>query len=128
MTNPHDTGRPERGGGKPATGDLAARIARAREQQTTRKRPADAGGTAMTGANRAFRLASEFVAAIIVGAGLGYGIDMIFGTKPWGLAVLLVLGFIAGVVNIVRASADMNAATAVPPGTPAAPDDEDDET
>ena len=82
----------------------------------------------MTGANRAFRLASEFVAAVIVGAGLGYGIDMIFGTKPWGLAVLLVLGFIAGVVNIVRASAEMNAATAVPPGTPAAPDDDDDDT
>ena len=80
----------------------------------------------MTGANRAFRLASEFVAAIIVGAGLGYGIDLIFGTRPWGLAVLLVLGFIAGVVNIVRATAEMDRATAVSPDTPPVPDDDDD--
>jgi len=128
MANPRDTRGSERGGGdQPATGDLAARIARARgERQGSRKAPADVGGSAMTGANRAFRLASEFVAAIIVGAGLGYGIDLIFGTRPWGLAVLLVLGFIAGVVNIVRATAEMDRATAVSPDTPPVPDDDDD--
>ena len=81
----------------------------------------------MTGANRAFRLASEFVAAIIVGAGLGYGIDLLIGTRPWAMVILLLLGFAAGVLNVVRASAEMNAATPVPPGTPAAPDDDDDE-
>ena len=81
----------------------------------------------MTGANRAFRLASEFVAAIIVGAGLGYGIDLLIGTRPWAMVILLLLGFAAGVLNVVRASAEMNAATPVPPGTPASPDDDDDE-
>ncbi len=128
MANPHDSGGPERGGkGGPATGDLAARIARAREQRAVRKRPADVEGATVSGANRAFRLASEFVAAIIVGAGLGYGVDAIFGTKPWALVILLLLGFVAGVVNVVRASAEMNAATAVPPGTPAVADEEDED-
>jgi F0F1-type ATP synthase assembly protein I len=38
----------------------------------------------------------------------------------------LLLGFAAGVLNVVRASKEMNDATAVPPNTPALPDDEDD--
>lgn len=75
-------------------------------------------------ASRAFRLASEFVAAIIVGAGLGYGIDLIAGTRPWATVILLLIGFAAGILNVVRSAAEMNAA--VPPGT-AAVDDEDDD-
>jgi len=39
--------------------------------------------------------------------------------------VLLLLGFAAGVLNVVRATRDMNAATAVPPDTPALRDEED---
>jgi len=75
--------------------------------------------------SRGLRLGSEFVAAIIVGAGLGYIIDMFLPTRPWGLVVLLLLGFAAGVLNVVRTTAQMNAETAVPKSTPALPDDED---
>ena len=75
--------------------------------------------------SRGLRLGSEFVAAIIVGAGLGYIIDMFLPTRPWGLVVLLLLGFAAGVLNVVRTTAQMNAETAVPKTTPALPDDED---
>jgi ATP synthase protein I len=52
----------------------------------------------------AFRLASEFVAGILVGAALGWGIDRLAGTSPWGLISFLMLGFVAGVLNVVRAS------------------------
>lgn len=90
-----------------------------------RERPADAG-TAASGASRGYRLAAEFVAAIIVGAGLGYGIDSLAGTRPWAMVGFLLVGFAAGVLNMVRATKEMNAATAVPPGTPAVPDDDDD--
>ena len=76
--------------------------------------------------SRGLRLGSEFVAAIFVGAGLGYIIDMFLPTRPWGLVVLLLLGFAAGVLNVVRTTAQMNAETAVPKTTPALPDDEDD--
>ena len=76
--------------------------------------------------SRGFRLASEFVAAIIVGAGLGLIIDSFLPTRPWGLLALMLLGFAAGILNVIRATADMNAATAVPPDTPAMRDDEDD--
>lgn len=125
MANPRDTKPPEGdGSGRSATNDLAARIARAQSERVVPERPADVG-PGVSGASRAYRLAAEFVAAIIVGAGLGYGIDLLAGTKPWGMIVLLLFGFAAGVLNIVRATAEMNAATAVPPGTPAVSDDDD---
>lgn len=57
----------------------------------------------------AVKLSSEFVAAIIVGALLGYLLDHFVGTGPWGMIVLLLLGFCAGVLNVLR-SAGMVAA------------------
>lgn len=79
----------------------------------------------MTGMGRAFRLASEFVAAIIVGALIGFGIDAALGTKPWAMIVLLLLGFAAGVLNVVRATAEMQAESSAPLADPAEDDDED---
>jgi ATP synthase protein I len=56
----------------------------------------------------AFRLASEFVAGVLVGAALGWGLDRVAGTSPGGLIGFLLLGFCAGVVNVVRASSGMS--------------------
>lgn len=52
----------------------------------------------------AMKLSSEFVAAIIVGALLGYLLDHFAGTAPWGMIILLLLGFCAGVLNVMRAA------------------------
>jgi len=52
----------------------------------------------------AFRLGAEFVAGVAAGAGLGWVFDFAFGTLPWGLIVFLLLGFVAGLVNVVRAA------------------------
>lgn len=52
----------------------------------------------------AIKLASEFVAGIVVGAVLGYLLDRFAGTSPWGMIVLLLLGFCAGVLNVLRAT------------------------
>ncbi|SON54679.1 ATP synthase protein I [Hartmannibacter diazotrophicus] len=54
--------------------------------------------------SKAFRLASEFVGGVLVGAVLGWGIDRLLGTSPIGLIVLLILGFAAGVLGMARAS------------------------
>jgi ATP synthase protein I len=61
-------------------------------------------GPSATGAGYAlgFRLSSELVAGVLVGAGLGWAIDKVLGISPWGLIVFLLLGFVAGVVNVVR--------------------------
>lgn len=48
------------------------------------------------------KISSEFIAAIAVGAMLGYLLDSFAGTGPWGLVILLLLGFCAGVLNVLR--------------------------
>jgi len=52
---------------------------------------------------QAIKVASEFVAGIIVGGGIGWMIDRAAGTSPWALIVFLFLGFAAGVLNVLRA-------------------------
>ncbi|PKA39542.1 AtpZ/AtpI family protein [Rhizobium sullae] len=52
----------------------------------------------------AMKLSSEFISAIVVGALLGYLLDRFVGTAPWGMIVLLLLGFCAGVLNVLRSA------------------------
>lgn len=52
----------------------------------------------------AMKLSSEFISAIVVGAMLGYLLDHFAGTSPWGMIVLLLLGFVAGVLNVLRSA------------------------
>ena len=51
-----------------------------------------------------FRLSSELIAGVVVGALLGWAFDHLLSTSPWGLIVFVLLGFIAGVVNVVRSA------------------------
>jgi ATP synthase protein I len=48
------------------------------------------------------RMAAELVAAVIVGGLIGYGLDYWLGSKPWLFLLFFVLGFVAGVLNVVR--------------------------
>src|SRR6266566_1346849 len=54
------------------------------------------------------RLSSELVAGVLGGAALGWGFDRLLSTSPWGLIVFLLLGFIAGVINVMRAAGVMS--------------------
>lgn len=56
------------------------------------------------GQTLALRLATEFVAGILVGGAIGWFLDQWIGTSPWGLIVFLILGFIAGVLNALRSA------------------------
>ena len=49
------------------------------------------------------RMAAELVAAVIVGGAIGYGLDRWLGSTPWLFLLFFVLGFAAGVLNVVRA-------------------------
>lgn len=48
----------------------------------------------------AFRVLSEFVAAVIVGAFIGWWIDRVAGTTPAFLVIFLLLGAAAGFWNV----------------------------
>lgn len=63
----------------------------------------DGGQQSRTGYALAVKVSSEFIAGIAVGAILGFGIDRFFETSPFGLIVFLMLGFAAGVLNVLRA-------------------------
>jgi Uncharacterized protein conserved in bacteria len=51
-----------------------------------------------------FRLSSELVAGVVVGAVIGWGFDRLLSTSPFGFIVFVLLGFVAGVVNVVRSA------------------------
>jgi ATP synthase protein I len=76
-------------------------------------------------ASLALRFGGEFGAAIIVGALLGYGADYFLHTGGWGLGVGFLLGFAAGIVNVVRVAQSFNKANPPDPNAPSIPDDDD---
>ncbi|MGH6925176.1 MAG: AtpZ/AtpI family protein [Propylenella sp.] len=99
------------GAGGASDADLARRLDRLSRDLESEKREraaderppkSDSAGYAL-----AFRMASEFVAGVVVGAALGWGLDRVAGTSPWGLIGFLLLGFCAGVLNVVRVSSRM---------------------
>ena len=62
----------------------------------------------------AFRLATELVAGLVVGGGLGWGIDWLSGhfgfhTRPVFLIMFFMLGAAAGIRNVMRAASEINA-------------------
>jgi ATP synthase protein I len=49
------------------------------------------------------RMAAEMVGAVIAGGAIGYGLDRWLGSTPWLFLLFFLLGFAAGVLNVVRA-------------------------
>ena len=80
--------------------DLQKRIAKAQAELDAKNRPKDVASG--NGAGRGLRMGSDFVASVLVGALLGWGIDWVFGVSPWGLIVCLLLGFATGVRLIIK--------------------------
>ncbi len=77
----------------------ASKAGRAPEQNAGARPAADPSAIA-----RGFRLSTELVAGVLVGAGIGWLLDRWLGISPWGLIVFLLLGFTAGVLNVMRAA------------------------
>ncbi len=71
-------------------------------QQSGRENETAAGNA--SGMAIGFRLSSELVAGVLVGAILGWACDQVLPTKPWGLIVFVLVGFVAGVINVMRAA------------------------
>jgi ATP synthase protein I len=88
---------------------LSARLERLGERLANVSRPSENGSgprpsADLSGFARGFRLSTELVAGVLVGAGVGWLIDRWLGTTPWGLIVFVLLGFAAGVLNVMRAA------------------------
>ena len=106
MTNgTHDEGK--NGDRSAEEAALSARLQRLGERldQKGARREGEAGSGPRSDPSafaRGFRLSTELVAGVLVGAFIGWALDRWLGISPWGLIVFLLLGFAAGVVNVMR--------------------------
>ncbi|MBO0752858.1 MAG: AtpZ/AtpI family protein [Bradyrhizobiaceae bacterium] len=82
---------------------LGEELRQHRPSEASDQRPGPPAANAL-GYARGFRLSSELVGGVLVGALVGWALDKALGTSPWGLIVFLLLGFVAGVVNVVRSA------------------------
>ncbi len=57
----------------------------------------------------AWRMVIELVAGLLIGFGIGYGLDRLFGTTPVFLVPFTLLGFAAGVKTMMRSAREMTA-------------------
>lgn len=89
-------------------GSLNQRLSKLQDDRKFQTDQSDSGsGNARSRASAmavGLRLSSELVAGVVVGTILGWGFDRLLPTSPWGLIVFMLLGFVAGVVNVMRSA------------------------
>ena len=55
----------------------------------------------------AFKLSTELVAAVAVGAIIGFIFDKTFGTTPWFILIFFFVGVVAGITIVIRSAKNM---------------------
>ncbi|MEZ5920363.1 MAG: AtpZ/AtpI family protein [Parvularculaceae bacterium] len=91
-----DAGKQE----SPSLEEFSKRLDAVRGVDRTEKAESEGRNKAV---GQGFRLASELLAAMIVGPLLGWGFDRLTGVSPFGLLAGVFLGFAAGVRNVSSA-------------------------
>lgn len=79
---------------------LEARLQAAREREEQRNRPQVSGSDANYRSGN--RVLADLLGGLLGGAVLGWLVDVLAGTAPWGLLVGLFLGIIVAFRNIFR--------------------------
>lgn len=77
------------------------KAAKDRRADRTKKRSA-AASYAGSGMGVGIRVGVDLVVGVGVGAGIGWSLDWWLGTEPWLLALFLIFGFAAGLMNVIR--------------------------
>lgn len=89
-------------------GDLSKRVAEAKAKHAPPV--SDKSDGSMLG--MAWRLSTEMIVSVLVGGALGYGLDYLFGSKPWIMLIGFGFGFAAGIRSVLRTAEKMDAETA----------------
>ena len=83
---------------------LDARLGQAAASRPETREPPPRSTSNSGAIGQAFRLSAEFVSGVIAGGAVGWLVDRLLGSTPWGLIVCLILGFCAGMLNLMRAA------------------------
>jgi ATP synthase protein I len=83
--------------------ELGNRLGRVRSERDAQEHAGANAETQGRGMAYGMRMAAELVAAVIVGGVIGWSLDWVLGSRPWLFLVFFLLGFAAGVVNVIRA-------------------------
>ena len=79
--------------------DLTKRIEKALNKEEKQKTENNGNQTLI---NTFSRVATELLAGLLIGAGIGWTIDKWLNTSPWFLIIFFLLGGAAGILNLWR--------------------------
>ena len=71
------------------------------------KKELSKSGSNVTSVGAALKISTELVAAVVVGATIGFILDSWFDTKPLLIIVFFIIGVIAGILNVIKAAKKM---------------------
>lgn len=91
--------------------ERATEIGRRLDEVKGRNAPDPDAGRRGNALGQAMRIAVELVVGVAVGGFLGWVLDHQLGTRPWLMLVFLILGFAAGILNVIRMARRMQAAS-----------------
>ncbi len=70
--------------------------------KASRAEPPSRASAKFTASSLAWRMVTELVAGMLLGLGIGWGLDSLLGTRPVFLVLFVLLGFAAGVRVMLR--------------------------
>ncbi|MBF9028927.1 F0F1 ATP synthase subunit I [Rhodobacterales bacterium HKCCE3408] len=92
------------------SGDPDPERLRALQERLRKAKGEDGPAHPMAEAHRqgqlAWRMVTELVAGLLIGFGIGYGLDSLLGTRPWLMLIFTILGFVAGVRVMLRSATE----------------------
>jgi ATP synthase protein I len=113
---------------KKRASDLGARLEKVKAEARAKRGPEPGDRARGAAMGQAMKIAIELVVGIAVGGFIGKILDDQFGTAPWLLIVFLMLGFAAGLMNIIRTARRLQAeAEPMQRSAKAVPDDDEEE-
>lgn len=83
---------------------LEEKLASIRSREADKKPPM---GEHYSQAQHAWRMVIELVSGLLIGVGIGWGLDSLLGTRPWLMVFFTLLGFVAGVKTMIRSAQEL---------------------
>ena len=77
-------------------------------KKNIKKKQSENKGSNATSIGKALKISTELVAAVVVGATMGFLLDNWFDTKPWLTISFFFMGVAAGILNVIKSAKKMH--------------------